>query len=153
MFEKKADTRVPIDDRLAHRWSGRAFDPDRPVAGKDILALMEAARWSPSCFGDEPWRYVVCDRRNDPEAWQRACDCLGEGNRAWASSAPLLVLAVAKLRFSSNDKPNRWAQYDTGAAGMSLCVQATEPCTRWADSTRTWRWKPSPYRKTTSPWP
>ncbi len=90
-----------------------------------VLALAEAARWSPSCFGDEPWRYIVFDRQTDSEAWQKAFDCLAEGNQNWAAAAPLLLLAVAGLRFSSNEKANRWAQYDTGAASMSLCIQAT----------------------------
>lgn len=110
---------------IARRWSGRAFDPARPVSRDTILALVEAARWSPSCFGDEPWRYIVFDRQTEPEAWHKAFDCLAEGNQSWAASAPLLLLAVASLRFSNNDKSNRWAQYDTGAAGMSLCIQAT----------------------------
>jgi nitroreductase len=28
-------------------------------------------------------------------------------------------------RFSQNDKANRWAAYDTGAASLNLCLQAT----------------------------
>jgi nitroreductase len=27
--------------------------------------------------------------------------------------------------FNHNGQPNRWAQYDTGAASVSLCLQAT----------------------------
>jgi nitroreductase len=126
MFEKKAETQVPINDLLARRWSGRAYDPDRKLSRRQITALLEAARWAPSCFGDQPWRYIVCDRESHPEAWQKACACLSEGNRGWAADAPLLMLAVACMKFSANDNPNRWGQYDTGAAGMSICVQATD---------------------------
>jgi nitroreductase len=125
MFEKRAVTSVPILDALAMRWSGRAYDPGRTVSGAQLLALFEAARWAPSCFGDQPWRYVVCDRATDEAAWKSALECLAEGNQAWARNAPVLLLALADSLFAHNDKPNRWGQYDCGAASMSLCVQAT----------------------------
>jgi nitroreductase len=124
MFDKKADTQVEIHGLLARRWSGRAYDPDRPVERDKLLALLEAARWSPSCFGDQPWRFLVWDRCADPHAWQRAFDCLAEGNRTWAFRAPLLLLACADSQLRDG-RPNRWGPYDTGAASMSLSVEAT----------------------------
>ncbi|MEE9552004.1 MAG: nitroreductase family protein, partial [Gammaproteobacteria bacterium] len=51
MFEKKAKTHIPIQDLIAHRWSGRAFDPERSVEQEQVISLLEAARWAPSCFG------------------------------------------------------------------------------------------------------
>jgi nitroreductase len=126
MFEKPAETAIPINALLARRWSGRAFDPSRPVPHEALIALCEAARWAPSCFGDEPWRYLVWDRDADPIAWGRAFATLSEGNRAWAGAAPLLVLAAASRVFSREGRPNRWGRYDTGAASMSLVLEATE---------------------------
>jgi hypothetical protein len=79
MFEKPASTEVPIAALLARRWSGRAFDPDRPVPREVLLALCEAARWAPSCYGDEPWRFVIWDRCADPDHWARAFTTLAEG--------------------------------------------------------------------------
>ncbi len=125
MNHKLARTRAPIDSLMARRWSGRAFCPDRPVQADQLWSMLEAARWAPSCYGDEPWRYVVADRQRDPAAWQRGYECLSEGNRSWAVNAPLLILSCARSRFRRNDKPNRWAQHDTGAASVSLCLQAT----------------------------
>jgi nitroreductase len=124
MFEKNALTQTPITDNLARRWSGRAYDPDRPVAHVQLLPLLEAARWAPSCFGYQPWRFLIWDRHADAATWQRAFDCLVEGNRAWAAQAPLLLLATADSQFADG-RANRWSQYDTGAAAMSLAVQAT----------------------------
>lgn len=125
MFEKRADTEAPVTDLVALRWSGRAYDPEREVARELLIALLEAARWAPSCFGDQPWRYLIWDRNEDAAGWQRAFDCLSEGNQAWAGRAPVLMLACADSEFVRNGAPNRWGQYDTGAASMSLCVQAT----------------------------
>jgi len=124
MIEKKALTSVPINELLASRWSGRAYAADKPVDHKDLQSLLEAARWAPSCFGDEPWRYIVCDRFSNESAWQRVCDCLAEGNRSWAVNAPVLILVCAHSIFSGNGKPNRWGEYDTGAASMSICLEA-----------------------------
>lgn len=125
MFKKKIDTQEKIDVLIANRWSGRAFDSKRPVAHEHIISLLEAARWAPSCFGDEPWRYVICDKIRNEIAWNKALACLSEGNQSWAVNAPVLILALANTIFSHNNSPNRWAQYDTGAASMSLCIQAT----------------------------
>ena len=125
MFDKKIDTQEKIDDLLAKRWSGRAYDANRPVAHEHIISLLEAARWAPSCYGDEPWRYIVCDKSTNEAAWDKAFSCLAEGNQSWAVNAPVLILALANTIFSNNNNENRWAQYDTGAASMSLCIQAS----------------------------
>ena len=98
----------------------------RAVSRDDVIKLLEAARWAPSCFGDQPWRYLVWDRSGDAQAWQRAFDCLVEGNQKWARNAPLLMLSCADGAFAGNDKPNRWGQHDTGMASLSLTMQATE---------------------------
>jgi len=125
MQHKPATTRVKIHELIQARWSPRAFDPDQPVSHDDLLALLEAARWAPSCFNDQPWRFVVCDKSTDKTGWQNAFSILAEKNRRWAKNAPVLILAVAMENFNHNGQPNRWAMYDTGAASVSLCLQAT----------------------------
>lgn len=125
MFEKPIDTSAPIHDLLATRWSGVAFDPARPVPADVLLSLAEAARWAPSCFGDQPWRYLICPRDREPDAWRRAFDCLTPGNQAWCAQVPVLVLTCADTHFERNDKPNPYGEYDSGAASLSICLQAT----------------------------
>lgn len=123
-MQKPAITQVPIDDTLANRWSGRAYDPNKTISDKDVIALLEAARWAPSCYGDQPWRFIVWNKATDPEGWQKAFDCLAPGNQGWAKNAPVLLLAAADSIFNHNGSPNRWGQYDTGAASENLCLQA-----------------------------
>lgn len=124
MLQKKALTSVPVHDLLARRWSPRAYDAGKPVSREQITALLEAGRWAPSCNGDEPWRYLVWDRSRDPQGWQQAFDCLSEGNQKWVKNVPLLMLSCAGSVFAHNGKPNRWAQHDTGAASLSIALQA-----------------------------
>jgi nitroreductase len=121
---KTSQTLQPIHDLLANRWSPRAFDANKKVSRAQIVSMIEAARWSPSCFGDEPWRYIVWDKHSDAVAWQKAFDCLGASNQAWVKNAPLLFASVANTLFDHNHAANRFAQYDTGAASMALVLQA-----------------------------
>jgi nitroreductase len=124
MFAKEIDTSAPIHPLLASRWSGVAFDPDRPIGEDELRSMIEAARWAPSAFGDEPWRFVVCNKATSPESWRRAFECLGEGNKAWCENVPVLLLVCHDTALTRNDKPNPWAQYDAGAASVSLALQA-----------------------------
>lgn len=124
-MQKPAITQQPIHELIANRWSGRAYDASKPVTTDQVISLLEAARWAPSCFGDEPWRYVVCNKADNMSAWQAAFDCLVPGNQGWAVNAPVLLLICADTIFRHNEKPNRWAAYDTGAAAENLCLQAT----------------------------
>lgn len=125
-MKKPAITQAPINQTIANRWSGRAYDTNKSVSHTQIISLLEAARWAPSCFGDEPWRFIVWDKNVDVNAWQQAFDCLVPGNQDWVKDSPVLVLTCANTLFNHNGKPNRFAQYDTGAAAVNLCLQAED---------------------------
>lgn len=124
-MKKPAMTQEPIHDIIANRWSPRAYDATKAVTQSQMISLLEAARWAPSCFGDEPWRFIVWDKNQDAVAWQKALDCIVPGNQTWAQHAPVYILVCADSLFGHNQKPNRFAQYDTGAATENLCLQAT----------------------------
>jgi nitroreductase len=124
MQHKIATTQVKIHELIATRWSPRAFDADKPVRHDDLHALLEAARWAPSCYNDQPWRYIVCNKAVDEAAWQNALTVIVEKNRMWAKNAPVLLLSVAMANFNHNGSSNRWAPHDVGAASMSICLQA-----------------------------
>ncbi|SNR68784.1 Nitroreductase [Methylobacillus rhizosphaerae] len=124
-MKKPAITSVAIDNTIAQRWSGRAYDADKAVTQEQKIALLEAARWAPSCYGDQPWRFIVWDKNKDAAAWQKAFDTLVEFNQGWVKNSPLLFLIAADTKFNHNGKPNRWAAYDTGAAAENICLQAT----------------------------
>ena len=122
-MEKLAPTDFPIHDLLRRRWSPRTF-ADRPVEPEKLRSLLEAARWAPSSFNEQPWAYLVATR-NDPEEYARLLSVLVEGNIAWAQRAPVLMLSLAKLNFERTGKPNRHAFHDVGLASANLVIQAT----------------------------
>ena len=113
-----------ILDVFTRRWSPRAF-ADRRVAPDKIRRMLEAARWTMSSYNEQPWRYVVASRHEDPERYEQLLECLSEGNQSWAKNAPVLMMSFYKTTFSHNDHPNRSAPHDTGAASAALTFQAT----------------------------
>ena len=123
-MQKPAITSESINETIANRWSPRAFDASKTVSHQQIIALLEAARWAPSCFGDQPWRFIVWDKNTDESAWQQAFDCLAPSNQTWVKAAPVLMLVCADTLFGHNQSPNRWGQYDTGAAAENFVLQA-----------------------------
>ena len=112
-----------LHELLEQRWSPVAFSP-RLVEPEKLRSVLEAARWAPSSFNEQPWIYLVATKE-DPENFQKLLGCLVEGNQAWAKNAPVLMLSVAKLSFAMNGKPNRHALHDVGAASANLTLQAT----------------------------
>jgi nitroreductase len=113
----------PIHELLQKRFSPRQFE-DRAVSKETIRTLLEAARWAPSSFNEQPWRFIVATK-DDPAEFEKLFACLKPGNQEWAKSAPALMLSAAKRTFTKNDKPNRHAFHDVGLAVSQLIAQAT----------------------------
>lgn len=107
---------------LAERWSPVAFSPE-PIEPATLDLLMEAARWAPSCFNEQPWRYIYATI-DDAEAHAELLSCLVPANQEWAKNAPFLAISVAKLTFTRSGKPNAHNWHDVGQATMSLTVEA-----------------------------
>ena len=120
---KRARPDHPIEDVLAERWSPYAFDP-RPLPADVLRSLFEAARWAPSSYNEQPWRYVVA-RREDEAAFADLLSCLVDANAAWARHASVLAVGIVAESFAHNGKPNRCAEHDLGLASASLTVEAT----------------------------
>ena len=111
-----------VDPRFLDRWSPRALRPD-PLTSPQLASLFEAMRWAPSCFNEQPWRVVYAES-SAAEDHARLCGLLVPANQSWAGRAPLLLVLFARRNFTHNDKPNRTAAFDVGAAWMSLALEA-----------------------------
>ena len=121
LTDRHAQTAVPIHPLLAARHSTRAFTPDVDLTDAQVTALLEAARWAPSAGNTQPWRFLLAKR--DTGEFKRVVDCLGRGNRGWASRASALLVAI---RTDTNTKgPLSHAAYDLGQAMAHLTFQAT----------------------------
>ncbi len=108
---------------LTQRRSPRAYTA-QPVPTDLLHLLFTAASSSASCFGEQPWRYIVGSQAATPEAFQKILASMGGFNQVWAKDAPVLGVSVAKLTFSHDGNPNAWARHDVGQASAALAIQA-----------------------------
>lgn len=123
MTDRQPD--FPIDPIFFTRWSPRAFVP-APMPETDLLRAIEAARWAPSAFNVQPWRFVYALRGDS--AFERFLDLLVPFNRDWAQHASALVFVVSDtmLRYEGDVSPSRSHSLDTGAAWAQFALQATQ---------------------------
>jgi nitroreductase len=119
---KRASADHPIHELLMMRYSPYAFS-DRAVAPTDLKSIFEAARWAPSAFNEQPWRYIVATKE-EPEEFGKLLSCLVEGNQTWARNVPVLALGVTRVLLTRNAKPNRVALHDLGLASACLVFEA-----------------------------
>ena len=119
---KQAPATEDVVPLFLHRWSPRSF-ADREVSLADLRKIFEAVRWTASSYNDQPWRFLVGTRGS--ETYDNIFSSLGDFNKAWAKTAPVLILGTAKTKFSHNGAPNGVALYDLGAAATVLCLQAS----------------------------
>ncbi|MGO9640163.1 MAG: nitroreductase family protein [Candidatus Acidiferrales bacterium] len=117
-----ARNEAPIHQLISSRTTSRAFST-RPVPAGDLRAVLEAARWAASSYNAQPWRFVVA-RREDASRFESILSALMPVNREWASTAPVLIVTVARANFPHNEKPNRHAWHDVGLATGNLMMQA-----------------------------
>jgi len=107
---------------IQERWSPVAFSSSKVEEFK-IKAMFEAAGYAPSCNNEQPWLFVYTTQ-DEKEAFNDYMGFLAEGNKLWAKNAYALAISMARTKFSYNDKPNRFAFYDTGMAVTNLLLQA-----------------------------
>ena len=112
----------PIQEEFLTRSSRRAFDENNRLTEEQLLSLFEAARWAPSSFNGQPWRFIYA-RRGEKE-WESLFNVLGDFNKSWCKHADTLVLVLSRNNFEHNNKPSPTSKFDAGAAWMSLALQA-----------------------------
>lgn len=115
----------PVDALFFQRWSPRAFTGEG-IDEATLLTLFEAARWAPSAYNSQPWRFIYA--RKDSDSWPRFLELLSEYNRSWARSASALVIMLSKTTFvppgKTEPQPASSHAFDAGAAWLSLALQA-----------------------------
>jgi nitroreductase len=112
----------PIEPIFLRRWSPRAMSGE-PIAEAELLTLFEAARWAPSTYNEQEWRFLYALR--DSEHWQKFFNLLVEGNRAWCHRAALLCVILSHKVFTKNGNPNPVHTFDAGLAFENLALQGT----------------------------
>jgi nitroreductase len=114
----------PVAPEFPARWSPRSFT-DRAVNEAEVMSLLEAARWAPSASNLQPWRLVWA--LSGEGGFVAIRDTLTGNNPVWAGKAGALLVVASKDTVTNREGAevaNRTAGFDTGAAWMSLALQA-----------------------------
>jgi len=119
--ERSRKSTYPINPLILNRWSPRSMTGEE-LDNEEIMSLFEAARWAPSSYNNQPWRFIYAKRNT--EHWDRLFSLLVEGNRAWAKNSALLVVVISRKNFEYNKKPARTHQFDAGSAWENLALEA-----------------------------
>ncbi len=116
------ETEYEVAPVILDRWSPRAMSGES-LDKAELMSLFEAAKWAPSSYNAQPWRFVYATR--DSESWQSFLDLLVPPNQEWAKDAAALVVVTSRETFERNGKPAITHSYDTGAAGENLAIQGS----------------------------
>ncbi|MGE0019852.1 MAG: nitroreductase family protein [Draconibacterium sp.] len=115
---------LKLNPVIQNRYSPRAID-DKIVTKEMIMLLFEAARWAPSAMNEQPWKYFWVHRDNKNK-FEEVMNLLTGINPEWAKNAQAIIISVARKKYEYNNKQNRNALHDTGAANFSIALQAAE---------------------------
>ncbi len=108
-----------VDELFTQRWSPRAFEKSS-IDETTLQRIMEAARWAPSCFNAQPWRFYTSTN----ETFDDFLNLLVEGNQGWAKDTAVIGFLIGERNFEHNGKPNTYSGFDSGAAWMAMTLQA-----------------------------
>jgi nitroreductase len=121
-IQTKRTSEYSINPLILSRWSPRSMTGEE-LGDDDIMSLFEAARWAPSSFNNQPWRFIYAKRNT--EHWDRLFNLLVDVNKTWAKNAALLAVVISRKNFEFNEKPARTHQFDTGSAWENLALEAS----------------------------
>jgi nitroreductase len=113
-----------VEALFLERWSPRAFTGE-PISDEALMSIFEAARWAPSSYNMQPWRFVYA--RRDSAEWPKFLGLLVEFNQMWASNASALVFVISdkfQRKPDAAPAPSYSHSFDAGAAWAQMALQA-----------------------------
>ncbi len=114
-------SRYKVNPLLIGRWSPRAMSGEK-ITEEQFMTIMEAARWAPSSYNNQPWRFIYAFRET-PD-WGKLFNLLVPANQVWVARGAVLILVISHNNFDYNNKPSRTHTFDTGAACENMALQA-----------------------------
>lgn len=121
-IQKARKPNYPINPILLNRWSPRSMTGEE-LTDDELMTLFEAARWAPSSYNNQPWRFIYA-KRNTPE-WDTLYNLMIDFNKQWTKNAAAIAVSISRNVFDHNGKPSITHSYDTGAAWMSIAIEGT----------------------------
>lgn len=111
------DVKEAIEKRRAYR----AFEPVQ-ITEAMIEELANSAQLAPSCFNNQPWRFVFI---RDPRVLSKLCAIMSKNNR-WVKGASMIIAVYSKKELDCLLPGREYFLFDTGMATALLILRATE---------------------------
>lgn len=111
------DVSQAIQERRAYRSLERVDITDNLIED-----LARSAQHAPSCFNNQPWRFVFV---RSPEMLTEMRDALSSGN-VWAHEASMIIAVFSKQEDDCIIRDRIYHQFDCGLAAGFLILRATE---------------------------
>lgn len=112
---------MDVEQAIAARRAYRSLDPVE-VTDDLVEDLGRAASLAPSCFNNQPWRFVFV---RDPKRLEAVWEGLSRGN-VWMRQASLIVAVLSKKDLDCVVRGREYYLFDTGMATAFLILRATE---------------------------
>ena len=119
--ERKADNKV--NKLFLKRWSPRAMSGEK-ITKKEMNSLLEAARWAPSSYNGQPWRFYYALRGD--KHFDTYMDIVNEFNQSWAEHSGALIIVASTGVFEHNGEPDNTHKLSVGAAYENLALQGAD---------------------------
>lgn len=92
----------------------------QPVKNDELMSLFEAARWAPSHYNTQTWRFVYTKRGS--KYWSDYLDALVPGNRKWASKSGVLMVVLSKKSNTYKGRKEEVASHSFDTGCVSQCI-------------------------------
>lgn len=113
---------MTLDELLKKRRAYRSLEPVE-ITESMINEMYEALKLAPSCFNNQPWRYVFAFEK---EALEKTKLALTAGN-VWATKASMIIAVLSHRDLDCKMPDGRdYYKFDTGMASALLILKATE---------------------------
>ncbi len=106
---------------ISERRAYRSLEPVQ-ITENLLNTLAECAQLAPSCFNNQPWRYVFV---YSSEMLQLLQSAILDSNK-WVQAASLIIAVVSKPAADCQIKGREYYLFDTGMASAFMILRATE---------------------------
>ena len=112
---------MEVREAIERRRAYRSLDP-APISDELIRDLAESASLAPSCFNNQPWRFVFV---RDPNVLKEMHGALSKNNE-WITDASLIIAVFSRKEDDCVIRDREYHLFDVGMATAFIILRATE---------------------------
>ena len=112
---------MEVREAIERRRAYRSLDP-APISDELIRDLAESASLAPSCFNNQPWRFVFV---RDPDVLKEMHGALSKSNE-WITDASMIIAVFSRKEDDCVIRDREYHLFDVGMATAFIILRATE---------------------------